>query len=465
MTQDANSNAAPANEGAGTEGKHPLDAIFHPRAVALVGVPSGESQGASLGFFTSLLEQGFHERLNHGLYPVNPKADEIRGFKAYHSLLETPDPVDHVISLIPARAVPMLVEQAIQKKVRSIHFFTAGFSETGDEEMANLERTMVEKLTAAGIRVLGPNCMGLYVPYEGLAFMNQFPKEPGNVMFVSQSGANAGDVVRGLGNRGVRFSKVISFGNGSDLRAHHFFDYAITDDETDLVTSYIEGVQDGPKFLTALKALARVKPVILLKGGLTGAGALMERSDSEVEAMVAVNLLGVVHGTRAALSTMLPRNHGRILNVASLAGWGPVPNIALYSATKNAVRAFSVAADAEIGSDSVRIQCLLPDGIATPMVDVSDPRHVMSFTGKRLLDPNEVALAALELLSGNRPVASVPHRRGAVVRVLSLFPSAARPLKARIESRARSNQQRAISDMADPASVARPNESEKRPSG
>ena len=273
MTQDANSNAAPANEGAGTEGKHPLDAIFHPRAVALVGVPSGESQGASLGFFTSLLEQGFHERLNHGLYPVNPKADEIRGFKAYHSLLETPDPVDHVISLIPARAVPMLVEQAIQKKVRSIHFFTAGFSETGDEEMANLERTMVEKLTAAGIRVLGPNCMGLYVPYEGLAFMNQFPKEPGNVMFVSQSGANAGDVVRGLGNRGVRFSKVISFGNGSDLRAHHFFDYAITDDETDLVTSYIEGVQDGPKFLTALKALARVKPVILLKGGLTGAGA------------------------------------------------------------------------------------------------------------------------------------------------------------------------------------------------
>ena len=210
----------------------------------------------------------------------------------------------------------------------------------------------------------------------------------------------------------------------------------------------------------------RIKPSLWINNaGLTGAGALMERSDSEVEAMVAVNLLGVVHGTRAALSTMLPRNHGRILNVASLAGWGPVPNIALYSATKNAVRAFSVAADAEIGSDSVRIQCLLPDGIATPMVDVSDPRHVMSFTGKRLLDPNEVALAALELLSGNRPVASVPHRRGAVVRVLSLFPSAARPLKARIESRARSNQQRAISDMADPASVASPDESEKRSSG
>jgi acyl-CoA synthetase (NDP forming) len=103
--------------------------------------------------------------------------------------------------------------------------------------------------------------------------MNQFPKESGNVMFVSQSGANAGDVVRGLGQRGVRFSKVISFGNGADLQAHHFFDYAVSDPETDLVTSYVEGVQGGRLFLDALRKLAAVKPVILLKGGLTGAGA------------------------------------------------------------------------------------------------------------------------------------------------------------------------------------------------
>ncbi len=275
MTQDANTNPgarasdAPANEGA----THPLDVIFHPRAVALVGVPSSESAGASRGFFTALLEQGFPERHDGRIYPINPKVQEIKGVKAYASLLETPDPVDHIISLIPARAVPQLVEQAIEKGVRSIHFFTAGFSETGDQEMANLERTMVAKLNAAGIRVLGPNCMGLYVPSEGLAFMNDFPKESGNVMFVSQSGANAGDVVRGLGGRGVRFSKVISFGNGSDLRAHHFFDYAAADPETTLVTSYVEGVQDGRIFLDALRRLAATKPVILLKGGLTGAGA------------------------------------------------------------------------------------------------------------------------------------------------------------------------------------------------
>ncbi|MDA1010881.1 MAG: CoA-binding protein, partial [Chloroflexi bacterium] len=148
MTQDAktssgaNASDAPANEGS----THPLDVIFHPRAVALVGVPSSESAGASRGFFTSLLEQGFPERHNGQIYPINPKVQEIKGVKAYASLLETPDPVDHIISLIPARAVPQLVEQAIEKGVRSIHFFTAGFSETGDEQMARTEAEMIARL-------------------------------------------------------------------------------------------------------------------------------------------------------------------------------------------------------------------------------------------------------------------------------------------------------------------------------
>jgi acyl-CoA synthetase (NDP forming) len=250
---------------------HPLDPIFHPRAIALVGVPSGASTGAAQGFFTSLLEHHFED--THGMYPVNPKAENIKGIPCFPTLLDTPDPVDHIISLVPARAVPQLVEQAIQKKVRSVHFFTAGFSETGDQEMAALERSMVAKLNDAGIRVFGPNCMGLYVPSEGIAFMGGFPKEAGNVMFISQSGANAADVIRNLGHRGVRFSKVISFGNGADLRAHHFLDYGMQDPDTDVVAAYVEGVQDGRLFFENVRRLAAVKPVILLKGGLTGAGA------------------------------------------------------------------------------------------------------------------------------------------------------------------------------------------------
>jgi acyl-CoA synthetase (NDP forming) len=106
-----------------------------------------------------------------------------------------------------------------------------------------------------------------------LAFMAGFPMEAGNVFLLSQSGANAGEVVRELTNRGVRFSKVISYGNGADLRAHDFLDYAAQDDESKVVAAYIEGVQEGRKFFEALQRCARVKPVIVLKGGRTASGS------------------------------------------------------------------------------------------------------------------------------------------------------------------------------------------------
>ncbi len=221
-------------------------------------------------FYDSLLEAGFPTI--GGLYPVNPKMEEINGERCYPSLLDTPDPVDHVISQVPAAVVPELVDQCVAKQVRSVHFFTAGFSETGDQEMAAVERSMIDKLRAAGIRAIGPNCMGLYVPGSRLAFMQGFPTESGNVFLLSQSGANAGEIVHGLVARGVRFSKVISYGNGSDLRAHDFLDYAAEDPETGVVAAYIEGVQDGRAFFEALKRCALKKPVIILKGGRTRSG-------------------------------------------------------------------------------------------------------------------------------------------------------------------------------------------------
>ncbi|MCZ6893697.1 MAG: CoA-binding protein [Gammaproteobacteria bacterium] len=251
--------------------EHPLDPIFHPRAVAVVGVSSNPDAGMMGSFYDSLLEAGFPEI--GGVYPVNPKVDEINGARCYRSLLDTPDPVDHVISQVPAAVVPELVDQCVAKKVRSIHFFTAGFSETGDEKMAAVEHAMIEKLRNAGIRAIGPNCMGLYVPSSRLAFMSGFPTEAGNVFLLSQSGANAGEIVHGLVSRGIRFSKAISYGNGADLREHDFLDYAASDPDTEVVAAYIEGVQDGRAFFDALKRCARVKPVVILKGGRTQSGS------------------------------------------------------------------------------------------------------------------------------------------------------------------------------------------------
>jgi acyl-CoA synthetase (NDP forming) len=250
---------------------HPLDPIFHPRAVAIIGVPSRRSPNNFGGFYESLKEAGFPEV--GALYPVNPKVESIDGARCYPSLLDTPGPVDHVISQVPAPVVPTLVDQCVAKGVRSVHLFTAGFSETGDEKMAALEQEMIARLRSAGIRAIGPNCMGLYVPRARLAFMDGFSMEPGNVFLLSQSGANAGEIVSELTQRGVRFSKVISYGNGADLQAHDFLDYAAQDPETDVVAAYIEGVKDGRAFYDALAKCARVKRTVVLKGGLTQSGS------------------------------------------------------------------------------------------------------------------------------------------------------------------------------------------------
>lgn len=192
--------------------------------------------------------------------------------------------------------------------------------------------------------------------------------------------------------------------------------------------------------MDACRSLADdVRPAVWVNNaGITGVGDLLDQSDEAVERLVRVNLLGVIHGTRAALPAMLAAGEGRVLNIASLSGWAPTPHIAVYSATKHGVRAFSVAASAELRNTPVRVQCLLPDGIRTPMVNADDPGQFMSFTGKRLLESEEVASAGMALIrSRRRVVASVPATRSATVPFLGLWPRIAFRILPFIEWRAK----------------------------
>ncbi len=306
-----------------------LDFLFRPRSVAIAGISPpehlerGTFGAVSLGFFTALLEMGFPE-----VHPVNPRHREILGRRCYSSIREIPGPVDHVISCVPAHAVPGLVEDCIAKGVRSIHFFTAGFGETGEEERADLERRVVARAREAGIRVLGPNCMGLYVPASRLSFSPEFPREAGPISFISQSGGHATDLVQAAASRGVRFAKVVSYGNASDIDESELLRYLAHDPDTKVVCAYIEGVKDGRRFLAAIGEAAARKPVVVLKGGRTAAGgratlshtgslagsmqvfdALLRqvgavRADSVEEmadACVAFQFLGVPEGPRVAV--------------------------------------------------------------------------------------------------------------------------------------------------------------------
>lgn len=201
----------------------------------------------------------------------------------------------------------------------------------------------------------------------------------------------------------------------------------------------------------ACRALAEeTRPALWINNaGVTGRGDVLDQGDADVERIVAVNLLGVVHGSRAAARSMLATSGGTILNVSSLSGWAPTPHIAVYSGAKHGVRAFSVAFAAELRDTQVRVRCLLPDGIRTPMVDVHDPRQLMSFTGPRLLEPEEVARAGLRLARSRRLVASVPRRRGFLVRSLALSPRAGSLLQTSVERRARRHQARAAARVTD----------------
>ncbi len=255
----------------GDSSAHPLEAIFHPRGIAVAGVSATAGGFGGNMFIQALKAQGFHG----GIYPVNPKATAdmvIDDERAYPNLSAIPGPVDYVISSVPARAVLDLLEDARRKGVHTIHFFTAGFRETGDAERAKLEEEVLRRARAAGIRLIGPNCMGVYSPADGITFQHGFPREAGEIGVLSQSGLNATEIITYGAPRGLRYSKVISFGNATDLNESDFLDYLAHDPRTAVIAGYIEGVRDGRRFLKTVQEASARKPLAILKGGLTDAG-------------------------------------------------------------------------------------------------------------------------------------------------------------------------------------------------
>jgi acyl-CoA synthetase (NDP forming) len=244
-----------------------LEALFRPRSIAVVGASANQrSQGYE--FVQALVEIGFPGPI----YPVNPKLDELLGLKAYPRLEAVPGPVDFVISAVPATAALEVVDGARAKDVKLIHFFTARFGETGRDDAAELERELKKRIEEAGIRVIGPNCMGLCYPKEKITFDPILPREPGNVGFLTQSGSHAFRVMMRGKDRGLRFSKVISYGNAMDLNEADLLVHFAEDPDTEVIAAYVEGVKDGRRFLEALRLAASRKPVVVLKGGRTAAG-------------------------------------------------------------------------------------------------------------------------------------------------------------------------------------------------
>jgi PAS domain S-box-containing protein len=259
----------------GPTSTHPLDYMFHPRSIAIVGISADlDKFWVKMIYLDALVQSGYPGQI----YLVNPKGGELDGFPIYRTLTEVPGQVDHVVASIPAKHTPALMEECVAKGVKVVHMFASGFAETGEPDRIELQNQLVEIARRGNMRVIGPNCLGIYYPKGKIGLSPDFPKDPGPIGYICQSGGNADFMVRLAVTRGLRFSKVVSYGNACDINECDLLDYLADDPETEVIAAYIEGITDGRRFARVIKKAASAKPVVLFKGGYTEGGLVAAAS-------------------------------------------------------------------------------------------------------------------------------------------------------------------------------------------
>lgn len=251
-----------------SETRAQLDRIFHPKGYALFG---GMNSPGSFGQFILLshIRYGYKGKL----YPISAKGGEVAGIKVHQKISDVKGPVDLASISLPAPAVPRAVEECLNHGVAGVQIHSSGFAETGEPQGRALEAQLV-RLAEQGIRIIGPNCFGIHTPKGGLTLLPgyDFSPVPGPVGMISQSGGVATDLGHEAPALGLGLSKVISYGNGCDLEAAGLLEYLAEDPETQTIAAYLEGVQDGRRFLRALKETTPKKPVVVWKAGSTPLG-------------------------------------------------------------------------------------------------------------------------------------------------------------------------------------------------
>ncbi|HIQ38547.1 MAG TPA: CoA-binding protein, partial [Methanothermococcus okinawensis] len=246
-----------------------LDAIFNPRSVAVIGASNTKGK---VGYSIMKNLKVFVEyNPNNRVYPVNPKYSEVLGFKCYKSILDIPEEsIDLAVIAVPAEYVPTVLEECGEKGVKGAVVISAGFSEVGNYHLEEEIRRIGKKYN---IRIIGPNCLGIINMYNRLnaSFSREYFAE-GNITFISQSGALITAVLDIAPLLNLGFSKIVSLGNKVDVQESDILEYLIKDNTTKVVVLYIESIKDK-RFIDSARRLAKVKPIIALKGGRSEEGA------------------------------------------------------------------------------------------------------------------------------------------------------------------------------------------------
>ncbi len=239
-----------------------LDKIFHPKSVAIIGA-SDEEGTVGCALMKNFRELGFDGRL----YPVNIRKSEVFGLQAYPSVDQIPETVDLAVIATPAQTVPGVVEQCGKAGIKGLIIISAGFKEIGAEGKA-LEERITRLKKEYDLRIIGPNCLGVIRPSSRLnaTFISKMPK-PGNIAFISQSGALGTAILDWALHENIGFSNFVSIGSMIDVDFGDLIDYFGTDPKTKSILMYVEGLSDARKFMSAARHFARTKPIIVVKAG------------------------------------------------------------------------------------------------------------------------------------------------------------------------------------------------------
>lgn len=309
---------------------HQLDKIFKPKSIAVIGASTKEnSVGHSL--FKNLIDSGF----KGGLYPINPKVKELLGKPAFKDIKSVSEKVDLAVIILPAKLVPQVVEECGEAGVGGLLIISAGFKEAGEEGEKMVEQIMATS-RRYGMRIVGPNCLGIINPKLGMnaTFANRMAL-PGNIAFISQSGALCSSILDWANEQNVGFSHFVSIGSMVDIGFAELIDYFGMDQTTSSILIYMESLTHARRFMSAARAFARNKPIIILKAGQSqdGTKAAMSHTgtlagnDVAFEAAfrragcIRVDTIAQLFGCAQALS-MQPRPQGNRLAIVTNAG-GP----------------------------------------------------------------------------------------------------------------------------------------------
>lgn len=374
-----------------------MESLFEPKSVAIVGA-SADPGKAGHQIFGNLMRLGYRGKV----YPVNPKETEILGVQCYPRLLDVPDKVELIVVVIPAHMVPPVFEEARKRgDVRGAIVVSAGFSETGEPKCVELERRMIEIAEQAGIRVLGPNCVGVMNTMVNLdtSFAPSIKQKHGGLSIITQSGSLGASILMFDGDQPVPigFSKFAHVGNMSDVDILEILRFYRTDPSTKVIGVYMEGIANAREFMETARTIAREKPVVALKVGKTdlGAGAAFSHTGSlagsdalydgafQQSGVVRVDSIEELLDTAKALAMQpLPRGN-RICILTEAGGMGITAMDALFEVGE--------CMPADMAADTVqRLREIFP-----PMAAINQPKGYIDMTAAADEEQHGLALEVI----------------------------------------------------------------------